>query len=105
MNGRSFSGVAEFSSIVKSNNRGVFIGEECGGGYYGNTSGDEAMVSLPNTQITVRVPMIKYTMAVKEIGNKNKGILPDYPFYPTISDIIENTDGQMKYALALAKAF
>jgi Peptidase family S41 len=101
MNGRSFSGVAEFSSIVKTHNRGVFIGEECGGGYYGNTSGDEAMVSLPNTQITVRVPMIKYLMAVKEIGNKNKGIQPDYPFYPTISDIIENTDGQMKYALAL----
>jgi C-terminal processing protease CtpA/Prc len=101
MNGRSFSGVAEFSSIVKTNNRGVFIGEECGGGYYGNTSGDEAMVVLPNTQIIVRVPMIKYTMAVKEIGNKNKGILPDYPFYPTISDIIENTDGQMKYAQAI----
>ena len=30
--GRSFSASAEFSSIVKTNNRGKFIGEECGGG-------------------------------------------------------------------------
>jgi len=101
MNGRSFSGVAEFSSIVKSNNRGVFIGEECGGGYYGNTSGDEAMVNLPNTGITVRIPMIKYTMAVKKLSHNMNGILPDYPSYITISDIIEKTDGQMKYALSI----
>jgi Peptidase family S41 len=101
MNGRSFSGVAEFSSIVKTNDRGIFIGEECGGGYYGNTSGDEAMVSLPNTHITVRVPKIKYTMAVKKISNNIKGILPDYPFYISISDIVENKDGQMEYALRI----
>jgi Peptidase family S41 len=101
MNGRSFSGVAEFSSIVKTNNRGVFIGEECGGGYYGNTSGDEANVTLPNTQIEVRIPIVKYSMAVKKLGPEEWGIKPDYPFYPTISDIIENTDGQMKYALAM----
>ena len=103
MNGRSFSGVAEFTSIVKTNNRGKFIGEECGGGYYGNTSGDEAMVGLPNTGITVRVPMIKYTMAVKKLSNDIKGILPDYPFYITITDFVEKKDGQMEYALKIVR--
>ena len=103
MNGRSFSGVAEFSSIVKTDNRGIFIGEECGGGYYGNTSGDEAMVSLSNTGITVRIPMVKYKMAVKKISNNVKAILPDYPFYITISDIVDNKDGQMEYALKIVR--
>ncbi len=103
MNGRSFSGVAEFTSIVKTNNRGKFIGEECGGGYYGNTSGDEAMVGLPNTGITVRVPMIKYTMAVKKLSNDIKGILPDYPFYITITDFVEKKDEQMEYALKIVR--
>lgn len=101
MNGRSFSGVTEFSSIVKTNDRGSFVGEECGGGYYGNTSGEEAMVNLPNTGITVRIPMIKYTMAVKKISNDIKSILPDYPSYITISDLVENKDGQMEYALKI----
>ena len=47
----SFFGVAEFAATARSNNRTKFIGEECGGGYYGNSSGDEAMVTLPNTHI------------------------------------------------------
>ena len=101
INGRSFSGVAEFSSIAKSNNRGIFIGEECGGGYYGNTSGGEEMVTLPNTQIIIRLPVIKYTMAVKKVRLKDRGVIPDYPVYQTISDIVEHKDGQMAYALKL----
>lgn len=101
--GRSFSASAEFSSIVKTNNRGKFIGEECGGGYYGNTSGDEAFVTLPNTKIIVRIPMVKYSMAVKSIGNKVWGIQPDYPVYSTISDIVNAKNGQLDYAIKLVK--
>ena len=103
INGRSFSGVAEFSSIAKSNNRGLFIGEECGGGYYGNTSGNEVMVTLPNTQITVRIPLIKYTMAVKKARFRDRGVIPDYPVYPTITDIVEKKDGQIEDALTIAE--
>ena len=99
--GRSFSVSAEFSSIVKTNNRGKFIGEECGGGYYGNTSGTEAFVTLPNTQITLRIPMVKYSMAVKNIGKKVWGIRPDYPVYLTINDIINSKDQQLDYAIKL----
>jgi hypothetical protein len=99
MNGRSFSGVAEFASVARSNNRAIFIGEECGGGYYGNSSGDEAMVTLPHTQITARIPLIKYTMAVKEMEHKDGGVLPDYPIDLTIADLIGHTDGQLDDAL------
>lgn len=101
MNGRSFSGVAEFAAIAKSNKRAIFIGEECGGGYYGNSSGDEAMVTLPNTQITARIPLIKYTMAVKKIERKDGGIAADYPVDLTIGDLIAHTDGQLDDALRI----
>jgi uncharacterized membrane protein len=88
--------------LASSNNRGIFIGEECGGGYYGNTSGDEQIVTLPNTQIGCRIPLVKYTMAVKPAKYKDRGVLPDYPIYTTISDLVENTDGQLVYALKIA---
>ena len=101
MNGRSFSGVAEFAAIAKTNNRGIFIGEECGGGYHGNSSGDEAMVTLPYTQITARIPLIKYTMAVKNEPYKDGGIHTDYPIDLTITDLIAHTDSQLEYALRL----
>ncbi len=102
-NGRSFSASAEFSAIVKTNKRGKFIGEECGGGYYGNTSGDEAFVTLPNSKITVRVPMVKYSSAVKERNNKGWGIEPDYPVYLTIGDLIQKRDGQLEEAIRMCK--
>ena len=35
----SFSATADFCAIAKSNNRGVLIGEETGGAYYGNNAG------------------------------------------------------------------
>jgi len=97
--GRSFSASSEFSSIVKTNNRGLFIGEENGGGYYGNTSGDDVTVTLPASQISCRVPLLKYSLAVKKLNNGELGIVPDYPRYTTISDIINGTDSQLDYAL------
>jgi hypothetical protein len=42
-------------------------------------------------------------MAVRKTESKDWGIKPDYPFSPTISDIVENTDGQMKYALKIVE--
>jgi len=103
MDGRSFSATAEFAAIAKTNKRGLFIGEETGGGYYGNTSGGEAMVTLPNTQISCRIPLIKYTTAVKKAKYKDRGVIPDYPVYPTITDIVEKMDGQMEYTLKIAR--
>jgi hypothetical protein len=99
--GNSFSVSAEFASIVKTNKRGKFIGEDCGGGYVGNTSGNETNFTLPNSEIAVRIPMVKYSMAVKSIGNKVWGIRPDYPAYSNISDIINAKDGQLDYAINL----
>jgi hypothetical protein len=101
-NGRSFSGSAEFSAMVRSNQRGLFIGEECGGGYYGNTSGDEDNVTLPNSQISVRIPKVRYTMAVKKVTLTDVGIIPDFIFYNSITDIAENKDSQLEYAIKIA---
>lgn len=102
IDGRSFSAAAEFAAIAKSEHRGLFIGEETGGGYYGNTSGSEVFVSLPATQISCRIPEINYMLAVKKAPFTDRGVLPDYPVYPTIYDILDKTDGQMDLALKIA---
>jgi len=102
-NGRSFSGSAEFASIVKTNHRGIFIGEECGGAYIGNTSGYESMVVLPNSGITIRIPRIKYTMAVKPIAPPDRGVIPEFIYYQNISDLGDHKDVQLAYTLAIAE--
>lgn len=102
INGGSFSTTAEFCAIAKSNGRGVFIGEETGGGYYGNTSGASARINLPSTRLVITIPKTRYTMAVKEMQFKDRGIIPDFIIVPGIDDIIKNRDIQLRYALKLA---
>jgi len=100
--GKSFSGAAEFSSIARTNNRGIFIGEETGGGYYGNTSGNRIVFFLPNTQIKVNIPLFKYVMAVRKVKDKDRGTIPDYLIVPSMNDILQHHDVQMDFALKLA---
>lgn len=73
IDGLSFSTTAEFCSIAKSNNRGKFIGEETGGGYYGNISGNFIDTFLPNAKIIIYIPTTKYVMAVKKTNTKTGG--------------------------------
>ncbi|MBF7090833.1 hypothetical protein IUY40_04685 [Flavobacterium sp. ALJ2] len=102
IDGMSFSTTAEFCAIAKSNNRAVFIGEETGGGYFGNTSGNAVELVLPNTQIYVSIPTTKYVLSVKKDKYSNRGILPEYKITPTINDYIQDKDVQLEFALKLA---
>ncbi|MBD0333046.1 MAG: hypothetical protein ICV66_10345 [Chitinophagaceae bacterium] len=102
INGKSFSTTSEFCAIARSNNRGKFIGEETGGGYYGNTGGEMERVVLPNTKVTVVIPRRKYVLAVKKAENKDRGVIPHHTVIPGINDILQNNDFQLNYALKIA---
>ena len=101
INGNSFSTTGEFSTVVHYNKRAKFIGtEECGAGYYGNTSGFLPVLNLPNTKLRVSLPLIKYTMEADNFPNEG-GLIPDYFIAPTISDILNNEDYEMQFLLKL----
>jgi hypothetical protein len=100
--GRSFSVATEFPAMARSHNRAIFIGEETGGGYYGNTSGDEAFVTLPNSGISCRIPEDNYFGAVKKTKYKDRGVIPDHIVIPAISDVLNHRDPQLDAALKLA---
>jgi len=103
INGLCFSTAADFCSIAKSSNRGKFIGEETGGGYYGNTSGQTTKVELPNSKIDITIPKMKYVNAVKISKYKDRGTIPDYRILPTINEVILHKDVQLNFALQSAK--
>jgi hypothetical protein len=100
LNGKSFSGTGESTSLMHYHKVAVFIGEECGSGYYGNTSGFMPRLTLPNTKIRVRIPMIRYTMAVSGYP-KDRGIIPDYPVSPNIEDLLTDKDTVMEFTFDL----
>jgi C-terminal processing protease CtpA/Prc len=105
INGHSFSTTAEFLSHVHSRKRATFIGEESGGGYYGNSSGFMPRVVLPNSKVIVFVPLMTYYMSVGNYQSKiaSHGIIPDYPVQYSIEELLEGKDRELALALELAR--
>jgi C-terminal processing protease CtpA/Prc len=105
INGGSFSTTSEFLSQLHNHHRAIFVGEESGGGYYGNTSGPDAQVVLPNSKLVVQIPLLTYYMAVRGFrGAESHGIVPDYSAIPSVADLIAGRDPAMDKALELARA-
>lgn len=102
-NGLSFSTTADFCATARSNERAIFIGEETGGGYYGNTSGGRTEAVLPNSQIIAYIPLYKYINAVKKAKYPDRGTIPDYLVVPDIQDILQHKDVELDFALGLVK--
>jgi C-terminal processing protease CtpA/Prc len=101
--GLTFSGASEFAAIVKGNRQATFIGEETGGGYYGNTSGRYINLTLPNSQISIRIPLLKFVVEVSGDIPFGRGVIPDYEIQPTIGEYLNGVDAEMNYALKLIR--
>ena len=64
IDGGTFSTAADFCAVVHHLKRATFVGEETGGGYYGNNSGMMPTLTLPNSKVKVRLPLYEYWNAV-----------------------------------------
>jgi hypothetical protein len=104
INGGSFSTTAEFLSQAHFHRRATFIGEESGGGYYGNTSGFIPELTLPSSKIRVLVPLVGYYVAVGPGQPAAHGVIPDRPVRYTIDEVLAGRDKEMELALQLARS-
>ena len=103
IDGWSFSTCADVATVLHHNNWATFIGEETGGGYDGNTSGYSKTLQLSNSGIRVNLPMWMYTTANLGHSFYGRGVIPDYPIRPTISEFIKEEDVALNEALNLMK--
>lgn len=92
INGWCFSTTSEFLSQLHFHTKAVFIGEESGGGYYGNCSGPTPDFTLPNTKVRIEIPLMNYRMAVENYQHLDRGLIPNYTVTPSIIDKINNID-------------
>lgn len=98
ISGRTFSGGAEFASLIKMTDRGIFIGEETGGTYEGNVSGYSEYIKLPNSKIEVKIPTVHFQINVSpEI--KGRGIIPDYRVPQTWKDYMNGKNTKKDFAI------
>ncbi|SKA34112.1 Peptidase family S41 [Chitinophaga eiseniae] len=84
--------------------KAIFIGEETGGGYQGNTSGMMPVVALPPVSLLLTVPLQEYFNAVDTALQRGHGTPPDYVVLLTAAAVINGADQPMELALRLAGA-
>ncbi|MEM8900327.1 MAG: S41 family peptidase [Bacteroidota bacterium] len=100
VNGGSFSVTSDFASKFHEMKRGVIIGEETGGGYYGNTSGIDKLLLLPHTNVRVNLNLIKYVNN-RELSTHpfGRGVIPDINIEPTGVQISKGVDVELEWVL------
>jgi len=85
-NGPTFSAAALFCNSVKGQPGILLVGEETGGGWYGNNGIMIPDIKLPNTKIRVRLPLFRIVQ-YNHIDKKGTGIIPDI-YVPTSYDAL-----------------
>ena len=88
INGPTFSASCLFLNAVKGQKNISIVGEESGGGWYGNNGIFIPEVKLPSTHIRVNMPLFRVVQYQHEAQNKGKGIWPDI-YIPTSYDALK----------------
>jgi C-terminal processing protease CtpA/Prc len=101
--GISFSTTADVTAQLRHLTKAVFVGEETGGAYEGNTSGLDAQIILPHSKLKFKIQLYEYWNAVPARPNeKGRGTLPDYPIEKKNAALLLGIDTQLNKAVEVA---
>lgn len=94
-NGLTFSASTIFCNAVKGQKNIKLVGEETGGGWYGNSGILIPDITLPNTKIRVRLPFFKLVQ-YEHVPLKGTGVIPDIYVGPDWQDILNGVDTKIE---------
>jgi hypothetical protein len=99
--GNTFSAAALFAQTVRHQDNVTLVGEETGGGAYGNTAWLIPEVTLPHTGVRLRLPLFR--LVVDKDMRKGRGVMPEVEALPTVDAIRRNQDFKMQKAMELIR--
>jgi C-terminal processing protease CtpA/Prc len=100
--GNSFSATTLFVSAVIKQDNVTVVGEETGGGAYGNSAWLIPDVTLPITGLRFRLPLFRLVID-KNIPKNGRGVQPEVPSLPTVDDIKRGSDYKLDKVMELIK--
>lgn len=100
---KTYSGGSEFSNMVYSNGIATFVGQETGGGYFGNTSGYGKELTLPNSKIKIDIPALQFVMNVEQKLSFGRGVIPDHSVIPTYEQYMNHVNAPLDFILEQIK--
>lgn len=100
--GNSFSATTLFASALIKQDNVTVVGEETGGGAYGNSAWLIPDVTLPETGIRFRLPLFRLVID-KTIPQNGKGLQPEVPSLPTVEAVRRNADFKVEKVMDIIK--
>jgi hypothetical protein len=98
--GNSFSATTLFAGSLKGQKNITLVGEETGGGFYGNTAWIIQDVTLPNSKLRFTLP--KFRLVINKDREKNgRGVMPDVWALPSTEAIRKGIDFKSQKARSL----
>ena len=94
-NGLTFSASSLFCNLVKGQQNIKLVGEETGGGWYGNSGIMIPHITLPHTKLRVRLPYFKLVQ-YQHVPFKGTGVIPDIPIGPSWRDVLNGVDTKVE---------
>lgn len=101
--GNSFSATTLFTQAVKHKENVTVVGEETGGGAYGNSAWLIPDLVLPETGIRVRLPLFRLVIDNK-IPKDGHGVQPEVISIPTTDAIRRGADYKMDKVMELIRS-
>ncbi|MEO6328512.1 MAG: S41 family peptidase [Ginsengibacter sp.] len=88
VNGGTSSAASSFAGNAKSHHLATIIGNETAGCYVGGGTTNGLDLTLPNSKINAHTSIV-YCKFATSGGDKDRGVIPDYYFIPTIAQQID----------------
>jgi hypothetical protein len=101
--GNSFSATTLFTQKIKQQENVIVVGEETGGGAYGNSAWLIPDMTLPETGIRFRLPLFRLVID-KNIPKDGKGVQPEVIVLPTTDAIRRGVDYKMEKVMELIRS-
>jgi Peptidase family S41 len=100
--GNSFSATTLFASSIIEQDNVTVVGEETGGGAYGNTAWLIPDATLPETGIRFRLPLFRLVID-KNYPKTGRGVQPEVEADPTIEAVRRGDDFKLDKVMELIK--
>lgn len=100
--GNSFSATTLFASTLIRQENVTVVGEETGGGAYGNSAWLIPDVTLPETKLRFRLPLFRLVID-KDYPKTGRGVQPEVESRPSIRAIRNGADFKVETAMELIK--
>lgn len=98
--GNSFSATTLFASAIMKQDNVTLVGEETGGGAYGNSAWLIPDMTLPGTKVRFRLPLFRLVID-KSLPKNGRGVQPEVPSLPTVSAVRRGADYKLEKAMEL----